>query len=257
MGIILFSICIIACIIGAISGIGGGIIIKPLIDSISIMDMKTLGFLSGCTVMCMSAISLYKNRKVKIDYTIPIFLSIGACIGGVVGKKLFDFITGNFINEKVGLIQSILLLLINIFILWYMFVKPKIKSKQIKSKIVTIFLGILLGIISSFLSIGGGPLNIALIYYCYSLDAKKTTTISLIVVFFSQLASLVETFLTGVPPFSINHLLFMCLGGVLGGLIGGILAQKISNKTTQKIFIYILLILIGLNIFNIIKFYNI
>ena len=123
MEIILFLICLIACIIGAISGIGGGIIIKPIIDSFGIMSSSTLSFLSGCTVLCMSIVSLYKNKNqnIKLNFAIPIFLGIGASIGGIIGKQLFDIILKTFQNNIILLVQSILLFIINIFILIYMF----------------------------------------------------------------------------------------------------------------------------------------
>ena len=116
MEIILFFVCLIACIIGAISGIGGGIIIKPVVDSLNIMSISTLNFLSGCTILSMSIVSLYRNKNVKLNFAIPIFLGIGASIGGIIGKQLFDIVGKNFDNSIVGFIQSILLFIINIFI---------------------------------------------------------------------------------------------------------------------------------------------
>ena len=194
---ILFIISLIASVIGAISGIGGGIIIKPVIDSLGIMDISALSFLSSCTVLSMSTVSLYRNKKqnINLDVTIPIFLGIGASLGGIIGKQVFDFSTNVFENKTVSIIQSIMLFVINIVILVYMFIKHKLNSKNIKSKIITLIIGCLLGIVSSFLGIGGGPLNIATIYYFYSLDPKQITLSSLIVVFFSQLSSLISTFL--------------------------------------------------------------
>lgn len=254
MEIILFFVCLIACIIGAISGIGGGIIIKPVVDSLNIMSISTLNFLSGCTILSMSIVSLYRNKNVKLNFDIPIFLGIGASIGGIIGKQLFDIVGKNFDNSIVGFIQSILLFIINIFILFYMFIKHKLKSKKIKSKIITVMLGCFLGIISSFLGIGGGPINIAVIYYFYSLEAKQTVLSSLIVVFFSQLSSLILTFCIGTPIFEYTSLIFMCLGGVFGALIGSKISKKMDNDKTQKFFIGVLLFLIAINIYNIKKF---
>ncbi|MFR9254508.1 MAG: hypothetical protein ACLVJ6_02695 [Merdibacter sp.] len=39
-----------ASIIGAICGIGGGIIIKPVMDAFGALDVSIINFLSGCTV---------------------------------------------------------------------------------------------------------------------------------------------------------------------------------------------------------------
>ena len=256
MEIILFLVCLIACVIGAISGIGGGIIIKPIVDSLGIIDIKSLSFLSGCTVLSMSVVSLFRAKKqnININFNVPIFLGLGAIIGGILGKNSFDILTKSFNNNIVGFIQSISLFFINIFILWYMYVKNKLQSKKIKSKIITILLGCLLGIVSSFLGIGGGPLNIAVIYYFYSFEPKQTTLASLIVVFFSQLSSLFSSIYVGLPQFSYLNLFVMCLGGIIGAMIGGNLAKKMDNNKTQKFFKKVLIILIFINIYNTIKF---
>lgn len=255
MEIILFLICFVACIIGAISGIGGGIIIKPIIDSFGIITSDTLSFLSGCTILCMSVVSLYKNKRqnIKLNFVIPIFLGIGASIGGIIGKQLFDIILKSFKNNVILLVQSILLFIINVFILIYMYFKNNLKCKNISSKTVTIILGCFLGIISSFLGIGGGPLNIAIIYYFYSLQPKETALVSLIVVFFSQLFSLISTFYFGIPSFKYSMLIVMCLGGVLGALTGAKIAKKMNDNNIQKFFIIVLIGLIFINIYNILK----
>ena len=38
-----------ACVVGAICGIGGGVIIEPVLDSFGLLNVSTISFLSGCT----------------------------------------------------------------------------------------------------------------------------------------------------------------------------------------------------------------
>lgn len=258
VGILLFLCCVVACLIGSISGLGGGIIIKPIVDSLNIMDLQAIGFLSNCTVFTMAIMSLYRNKKSKIKLgLIPIFLGIGAIIGGIIGKKIFTIFSEIFSNNIIGKIQYIMLLVMNSSILIYVLNKTKIKSKIIKSKVISIVFGISLGIISTFLGIGGGPLNIAILYYFYSLDAKKATMTSLVIVFFSQLSSLATTIIEGVPEFKILHLFVMCFGAIIGGLIGGNILKKLDNSKTQSFFVKVLIFLIGLNIFNLLCYFEI
>ena len=47
------AITFIATIVGAISGIGGGVIIKPVMDAILKLPVETISFLSGTTVLAM------------------------------------------------------------------------------------------------------------------------------------------------------------------------------------------------------------
>lgn len=54
---LVFLVCFAASVVGSICGIGGGVIIKPVLDAFGIMDVSTLSFLSGCTVLSMTTYS--------------------------------------------------------------------------------------------------------------------------------------------------------------------------------------------------------
>ena len=56
-------ICFGASVLGSICGIGGGIIIKPLLDAFGVLDAATVSFLSGVTVLSMTAYSVVKNKE--------------------------------------------------------------------------------------------------------------------------------------------------------------------------------------------------
>lgn len=258
MYLILFLVCFFACGIGAISGIGGGVIIKPIIDSMGVMSISELNFLSGFTVLTMSVVSLIRalKQKVKINFKIAMFIGIGAIFGGVFGKQIFEIFKLYFANEaKIGFIQSILLFAINLFIYIYIKKQSKMKSFNLKNKFICIILGIFLGIVSSFLGIGGGPLNIALMYLLFSMEPKQTTVCSLVIVFFSQISAFITTLVNGVPDFSYKSLILMCLGGVFGAYVGGNISKKMDNEKVRRFFIKVLSVLFVINIWNITKFY--
>ena len=56
-------ICLAASALGAICGIGGGVIIKPVLDSLGIYSVSTVNFLSGCTVLSMSGYTVLKGLR--------------------------------------------------------------------------------------------------------------------------------------------------------------------------------------------------
>ena len=58
MGILIFLVCLTASTIGGICGIGGGVIIKPVLDALGVMSVSALQFLSGLTVLGMSMVSV-------------------------------------------------------------------------------------------------------------------------------------------------------------------------------------------------------
>ena len=91
--VIFFLICFFASIIGAICGIGGGVIIKPVLDAFGVMDVATISFLSGCTVLSMTTYSVIKSKlsgNSNIDQKTGLPLALGAAVGGLLGKWMLD-----------------------------------------------------------------------------------------------------------------------------------------------------------------------
>ena len=52
-----------ACILGTICGMGGGIIIKPVLDATGVMAVSTITLLSGCTVIAMSCWNVGRTAR--------------------------------------------------------------------------------------------------------------------------------------------------------------------------------------------------
>ena len=85
----------------------------------------------------------------------------------------------------------------------YTLYKGRIRTKRLQSVSVCLVIGLALGILSSFLGIGGGPFNLVILFYFFSMDTKTAAQNSLYIILFSQVTSLVTTLLTrSVPPFS-------------------------------------------------------
>jgi len=252
--LIYFAICVISSVVGSVNGIGGGIIIKPLMDSVGSLGLPTINFLSGCTVLCMSGVSLLRNGDdIKINKTVCVRLAVGAVIGGIAGKELFYFIYELLNRQKlIGVIQTILLMALNTGILIYFFLRKRIiRHKIIRQPVVYIIIGFGLGLLSSFLGIGGGPLNIIILSYLFSMNPKEASLNSLFIIFCSQTASIASIVITGtVPVFEWRTLVLMCAGGVAGAVTGRFISKKISKNVVETMFIWVVIFLLVLNIFN-------
>ena len=258
ISISLFLICIIASSVGAIVGAGGGVIIKPAIDMLGILPIATASFCSGCTVLAMSVSSLYRNRKdgIKLQVKTSTALALGAVIGGFIGQSLFDFLEKFFEEERVlGAIQSVLLTIIMVLVLVYVCKKDQIRSKRIEYVPVSFLIGLVLGTTSAFLGIGGGPANVAVLFYFFSMNAKEAAKNSLYIIVFSQLASLILTLGKGtVPSFEWIHLLSMILGGVSGAIIGASISKRMNNKGVEKVLKIFLVLIIIMDTYNVLKY---
>lgn len=261
MGIVIlvFAICFVASVVGAICGIGGGVIIKPALDAFGMMDVSTISFLSGCTVLSMTTYSVIKSRRSgssSFDRKTGLPMAIGAAAGGVVGKQLFQMVKAMSDDpEQVGAVQAACLLAVTLGTLVYTLFKSRIHTHRLRNGGLCLGIGIALGIMSSFLGIGGGPINLVLLFYFFSMDTKTAAETSLYIIFFSQLASLAVTLLTrSVPPFSVGMLCLMVAGGIAGGICGRSVNKKLDSAAVDQLFIALMVVMILVNLYNIYRF---
>lgn len=191
MNIILFVIAIFATTIGAITGIGGGVIIKPVLDLIGVFDVSTISVLSSFTVLSMAVISTYKQIKLKIfKIDLRIILIAGASIlGGTIGQRLLD-LSILYVNNSaiIKITQNIIMIILLIMVYLY---RNKSLNIKLNTNITYFSIGIFLGIISSFLGIGGGPINVVAFTMLFGLSAKEAAFNSIITILFSNISKLV------------------------------------------------------------------
>ncbi|WP_100065417.1 sulfite exporter TauE/SafE family protein [Miniphocaeibacter massiliensis] len=245
-----FTICL-SNIVGAISGMGGGVIIKPVLDALKIHPLVTISFYSSIAVFTMSISSTLKQVKSgkKIDVRIASFLSIGSILGGILGDNLFLYLIKIFNEEKVQLIQIFIMIVSLIMILVYM--KLDIKSLNLESKFTYFILGMFLGAYSTLLGIGGGPINVACLAFILGFDIKKSVLYSIVVIFFSQLSKIIKILLAGsLLNYDLKFLIVIIPAAIIGGYLGGYLNNKLSEKKVAMLYNLVVIFVIFINVYN-------
>ena len=254
--ILFFLVAFLASVVGAICGSGGGVIIKPVLDLLHMETVSAIQFLSGCTVLSMSAFSVIRSRiagERHLDGRTGAPLIAGAVIGGLAGNQLFSLVKSAAARpETVSAIQAVCLALITLGTLLYTVKKARIHALQVRSPVLSALIGLALGLMSSFLGIGGGPINLVMLFYFFSMDTKTAAASSLSIIFFSQLASLLVTLLTGaVPVFQWPALALMIAGGIGGGIAGRSLNKRMDGAAVDKLFICLMAVIICICLYNI------
>ncbi len=259
MQLLVFFVAFLASTFGAIAGFGGGVIIKPTLDALGILPVSTVSFLSGCTALGMAVSSLVMQRKsgVKLQIRTSTPLALGAILGGFAGKTLFELVRNAFQDESVlGGIQAICLTLITTCVFLYVCGRDRLKSFHVEAPMACVAIGILLGVISSFLGIGGGTSNVMILFLCFSMDAKTAAKNSLYIIMFSQTASILQALATNtLPEFSFGYLALMLLGGIGGAMIGAAISRRLSNRGVERILRTLLAAIIMIDISNVVKFF--
>lgn len=184
--------------------------------------------MSGCTVLAMAIVSANRGKNDDLDMNLPVTLplAIGGAIGGIVGKSIFNNISGD-----KAFMQSTFLFAIYVGIYFYVKVKTKMKSMNVTNKGMCVFIGLSLGSISSFLGIGGGPINMAVLFFFFAGTPKVAAKQSIFLIMLSQSASFITVLITGLPQ-QVNWVALglMIIGGCGGAIYGSKLSQKFSDK---------------------------
>lgn len=255
--IIYFILTLFATSVGSLTGMGGGVIIKPIMDVMGDFSVQSIGVMASITVFSMAIVSILKQikAKTKIPFDTAIPLAIGSVAGGIIGENVLSAIVNFFnANSIVTVVQNAVLAILILCVFVYMKNKSKIKSKELKGIPVSLVVGIFLGFCSSFLGIGGGPINVALIIYLFSYSTKTATICSLVTILFAQISKLTTVALTtGFSEFDLSVTPVMVVAAIIGGFVGAYFNKKCTEKTVEKAFNIIQLVVLGLTIFNIIR----
>lgn len=241
---------LISTILGSLAGLGGGVIIKPFLDVLGFHDILTISFYSSCAVFTMALFSTLKNNKSKsVDKYFTYCMCCGSVAGGYFGNQLFNLYNSVFINVKV--IQSIIsiMLLISILILTYINIYFNMKINKLSGFVC----GMILGTLSSFLGVGGGPYNVALLINFFGFDIKKAAQYSIVIILFTQVSNLFTTLYNyKINIFDLSFLWVIIPSAIVGGKIGLKIREVIKERYVKIIYIITVLFVIALNIINLI-----
>ena len=255
----IYLVAFLASLLGPLCGIGGGVIIKPVVDAMQVLPVATVSFLSSLSVLTMSLATLLQNRVAKTSSVKPselLPLALGSAAGGVAGKALFAQLSRMLPDAKlVGAVQSAILVASCVVVFAYTLKKDAIQSLHIERASIKAAIGFAAGAIWAFLGIGGGPFNLAILAFCFSMDSKPAAQGSLFIIAFSQAASFIYTLVSGGLPFFTLELLFsMCTAAVAGSVLGRQLARRASASAIDRLYLFSLILIAAICCYNFLNF---
>lgn len=237
-------------------GVGGGFLMTPLLIFMGIPPATAVGTESvqilGSSVSGAMAHGLKKN----IDYEIGIFLLIGGIFGSTLGVILFNFFKE---SGNIDLIIKFLYILFLAIIGTLMLIESTIslvKEKNVEGKIknknrnflnllplkfrfrqskiyisilLPIFVGILVGLLSAFMGVGGGFVMVPAMIYIFRMGTVVAIGTSLFQIVF---VTLNVTILHATFNFSVDLILaiFLLFGGVIGAQYGSKFTSRFKGE---------------------------
>ncbi len=256
----LIIIAIIAGLIGSLLGIGGGLIIIPILVFLFHIDIKIAIGASIISVIATSsgAASAYLKDKF-INIRVGMFLEIATTLGAITGAILLGVI-----DPKILFFIFSIVLLISIYPMLARKDKKKINiqndyiseklnlnssyidnNNTVKYNVNNTPYGLLMmyiaGLISGLLGIGSGVFKVIALDDIMHLPIKVSTTTSNFMIGVTALASSVIYLIHGyINP----YIALPVLSGVfIGSIIGAKILKKVSNNALIKIFSIIIAII--------------
>lgn len=246
-------------IVGAICGVGGGMVLKPTLDAFGFLDISSVNFLAGVSVFSLSAYNFLHDafkRQLNFDLKTTTFLAIGAIIGGVSGSYGFELAKEAAHNDQfVKALQMVCILFISIITLYYALNKKRFKVYKVNNLVICLFVGLFLGVLGSFLGIGGGPFNLMIISIIFSLPIKQAAQSNLFIILLSQSSSILQVIINHKvsPNLNILALLILAGSGVVGAIIGKKINKKIDSNVVNILFILFVIAIIVLCGFDLVS----
>lgn len=168
-----------AGIIAGLFGLGGGIIIVPvLIFAFGLLDMPSTILVhmavgtSLATIIVTSSSSVLAHHKIKaINWTVVKHMSIGIIIGTWLGAVAADYVSGEQFKKLIGVFSLLVALQMALNL------KPK-AARSLPNTTGQTLAGTIIGSVSSLFGIGGGSLSVPYFAYCSMPIANAIATSS-------------------------------------------------------------------------------
>ena len=221
-------------------GAGGSILTIPVFVYILKKDPVSSSvysmFVVGISSMAGSVQSIFNKL---VDFKAVLTFGIPSVAGVLIARKtIFPVIPGELFSiGSFTLSKSMLLMLCLSSLMLFAarrMLKPTIKKEQVEQeeKQVTISLllrGLLVGMVTGLLGIGGGFLIVPALYLLVNLPVKKAIGTALLIITINSLFS----FLNSYSSMEIEWLLLIKFS--MGAILGIIIGTKLSPKNSRAI----------------------
>lgn len=257
MRIILAIVAVFASIIGALTGVGSGIILKTFYDLVNAGNVLAIGFYSTIMVFTMCIVSILKQVKhgFKFNLGFLISISLSSILGGYLGNELLNIAAAGMPEKLVKLVQSIILFATLVYLTIYTRKSAHNDKKPNENIVLAFFVGLFLGAISIFLAIGGGPLNVSLFVIIFHFTMKQSSVYSIATVFFSQITKIISIVASAqYQMFDMKMIPMLIIASIIGGYIGTVWNQKISSAKLESLYTVFMIAITAITGFNVIHF---
>ncbi len=225
-----------AGVLGSMIGLGGGIIIVPVLTFLGFPPTAAASNSLFAALSNAIASTISYSKQKRIVYPLGLKLGLLSIPGTVLGAL--------FSTDVALDVFKILFGFVLIASAAYIFLRKKIESKEktISKQMMVFAIGasFFAGIISSFFGIGGGIIFVPLMIVGMGMAMKKAAPTSQMILLFVSFSGVIAHSLLGHPDFLQAGLL--AIGSFFGGLVGARLSIDIKERYLQILVSMVILI---------------
>jgi uncharacterized protein len=239
-------------------GIGGGALVNPLLIALGVPPRIAVASMSATIISNASGASLFNLRKGKVDWRLGLYMGFFAVLGGQIGTRLIQeiakpesidpFIRVAFVFLLLGLAKRMAFPRkvkhdgLHPLLAWPKGLRMHSHIAQMEiSPAVPCIAALLVGVLASFLGIGGGVFYVPLLMTLFAKDIRQVVPISQVTVMFGAISVATGHVMhTGFLDPRLSLLLL--LSGSVGTAVGSRLKARLDARTVQRLFAFVLLL---------------
>jgi uncharacterized membrane protein YfcA len=225
-----------AGILGSMIGLGGGIIVVPVLTFLGFPPTVAASNSLFAALSNATASTISYSKQKRIEYSLGLKLGLLSIPGTVLGAIISTDVAPDIFKILFGFVL--------IASAAYIFLRKKIETKEktISKQMIVFAIGasFFAGIISSFFGIGGGIIFVPLMVVGMGMAMKKAAPTSQMILLFASLSGVIVHSLLGHPDFLQAGML--SIGSFIGGLVGARLSIDIKERYLQILVTVVILI---------------
>jgi hypothetical protein len=248
--------------VAALTGIGGGVFIVPLLTLFYAFSPANAAGTSLTTIVFTAlASTLNYSRQKRISYRTGVLLAIVTAPGGILGAYLTTVIPPKMLGALFGFF-------VIIFVALPMSIDPssfrlKRSSTSGTSKhtvkpdeelfdssrkmLLSALLSFLSGIASGLLGIGGGVLIVPILTLIVGMPIHFATATSMFTMTFTSTSEAVQH--SFAKQINFEYALLLALGTVFGAQVGAYVSKRTSGKNLRRIF-GLVIVIVGIQMIS-------
>ena len=228
-----------AGILGSMIGLGGGIIVVPVLTFLGFPHTVAASNSLFAALSNAIASTISYSKQKRIEFSLGLKLGLLTVPGTVLGAVISSDVSSEIFKILFGIVL--------VFSAAYMFLRKKLETKEktLSKQMMVFAIGasFFAGIVSSFFGIGGGIIFVPLMVVGMGMAMKRAAPTSQLILLFASLSGVIVHSILGHPDFLQAGLL--AIGSFFGGLVGARLSLEIKERYLQILISVVILIAAG------------